>query len=284
MSNPRWDLDELVATVRRHDVPPAGTAASGWAALEEALAAGRGPTTTPARADLASHGAATTHGLGAAATISSVVVAVVAVLGLAAVLRNSPLAPDSRPKSTAPTPASAPVDPGEHAAEPIVEEPFVLPVADPGVVVTAERVAEQRPNRDRQRPRRLSSDQSSPAPSDSTSGSKPDALAEQARLLGLAWQAVNRGDATEALELVRRHALRFPQGPFGPEREACRVVAQCVRGDRAAAEQASAHLRRYPLGPYVRRIETACDVTARAETGDESTGLPATQRPHGIAQ
>jgi hypothetical protein len=71
-----------------------------------------------------------------------------------------------------------------------------------------------------------------------------------------------------ALDHVRAHARRFPDGALVQEREALRAVALCATGDGGAKAKADAFIAAHPQSPLVSKVRAACADLAAAE--DES--------------
>ncbi len=68
-------------------------------------------------------------------------------------------------------------------------------------------------------------------------------LEEERRLLEPARTALGRGMASQALELVEKHAAQFPRGELAEEREALWVQALSVSGDAASARDRAARFK-----------------------------------------
>lgn len=86
-----------------------------------------------------------------------------------------------------------------------------------------------------------------------------EALKEEAQLLRQAHDALTRGNAKEALNILERCAARFPNGALAPERNAERVFALCRAGRLPEARLAAAEfLRTYSVGPLAARVRSSC--------------------------
>ncbi|MCA9654589.1 MAG: hypothetical protein H6712_17710 [Myxococcales bacterium] len=272
MSDRRWSLDELVAAAREHDRPSERARRRGWAAIEAAIAAG--PVPPEGSGGGSGGGQASTGGAAGSAAASSsaisgttiglAVVVVASVVGLAGVWREPAATPRPRPPTAierAPTVGSSEVMVSGPSSE-VGTETASPPVAPRSAEAEA---VEAAPEHHRaRRPVRVEPATAAPevAPI-----SRPDSLVEQARVLGQAWKAMDEGDHERALVLVRRHALRFPESPLAPEREACRMIARCLRHEPSATTEARDYLRRNPRAPHAARVERACGV-------DEPNGDP----------
>lgn len=87
-------------------------------------------------------------------------------------------------------------------------------------------------------------------------------LAEEARLLKQAQQALRTGNPSQALAALTEHQRRFPRGQLGVERDAARVQALCGLNQRArAAEDAAAFLRQHPGSGLAAQVRASCGVT-----------------------
>jgi hypothetical protein len=90
--------------------------------------------------------------------------------------------------------------------------------------------------------------------------SGPTHLAAEMALLHEVSQALNEGELARAGALLREHQQRFSRGQLRAEREALRVLAQCMGHEAHASERARVYLRRAPDGVLAARIENACAV------------------------
>jgi hypothetical protein len=242
-------LDRLIAAAKEHDHPPVETTQRAWASLRSAIEAGIGPS-VPVVAS-----ASATTGLG----VKGIVVVVVAVVmaGAAAIgLRDDgdePVAVAASQETPRATERPAPPERTKLAAHEQEEDAAASEVVPAPFANAAEPVPDVAP---RSEPNRSGSSQ--PTPSEPAAAlENKSTLAEQARLLGEAWKAVNAGRSAHALELVAEHARRFPDSPLGPEREACRIVAWCVDERPWAAEKARAFLATHG-GLPASRVRRAC--------------------------
>ncbi|QRK11227.1 hypothetical protein JQX13_14810 [Archangium violaceum] len=81
-------------------------------------------------------------------------------------------------------------------------------------------------------------------------------LDEELALLEGAYQALQRGEAAEALAEAERHAVRFPSGALAQEREVLAIDALVRMGRRAeAGARAGAFRARYPTSTHWVRIQ-----------------------------
>ncbi len=84
----------------------------------------------------------------------------------------------------------------------------------------------------------------------------PDDLAAETLLLAEARRALSEGRPEVALEVLERHAQRFPEGTLQEERRAYQAIARC---DGSPSTQTAAQfLTRYPSSPHGARVRTAC--------------------------
>ncbi len=88
-------------------------------------------------------------------------------------------------------------------------------------------------------------------------------LADETRLLRAAQTAQRRGDETKALELLREHARRFPDGLLRVERGVAEVLSLCAQGRTDASNRLREQiLQQAPGVPAVGRIHTPCKATS----------------------
>jgi hypothetical protein len=84
-------------------------------------------------------------------------------------------------------------------------------------------------------------------------------VAEEARILRLAEDALRSGEASRALGLLDEHARTFPDGILVEERLAERVAALCMLGRVAEArEEGRRFLRAFPGSPLAEGVRTSC--------------------------
>jgi hypothetical protein len=102
---------------------------------------------------------------------------------------------------------------------------------------------------------------STPEPSKGSGPPPSGELRAEIDLIDRARAALQAGDTSEALDLLGRHAVRFPDGALAPEETALRVEA-LMRGSRTA--EARAYARRFiaanpasPLSERMRRLVNA---------------------------
>lgn len=251
MSERDVDLDRLISAVKRHDHPSAATTDRAWASLDAALGAGAAPSVP---IDLAA-AAGAAGGLGSKALVLVGIAAITAITtatvawtiesrGRAptiAVARDAPHADRDAP--------DAEVAPTQAAADPIA--PAVLAPASAIVPATTDSPEPPTAEAAAPTPRRT------PAASPTHDAAPTSTLAEEARLLGEAWRALNAGDPARALATVKLHAERFPTSALANEREAARIVAWCQEDRTWAAEQARRFIADH-TGAVVTRVERAC--------------------------
>ncbi|WP_257457845.1 hypothetical protein [Archangium lipolyticum] len=152
-------------------------------------------------------------------------------------------APAPAPSATpAPEPVETPVAPSPETIAAPMPEPVEMPVAPSAKTsaVPAPRVS---------RPRAAGT----PAPAAAGERASAD---EELTLLESAYQALQRGDAAEALAEADRHAERFPAGALAQEREVLAIDALVRMGRRAeAGTRAEAFRKRYPTSTHGVRIQ-----------------------------
>lgn len=84
-------------------------------------------------------------------------------------------------------------------------------------------------------------------------------LAEEARLLREANEAIQNGQPGVALDRLAQHERSYPNGLLTEERAGQRVLALCAAGrDTEAKGLARSFLSHYPQSPYVSRVEGSC--------------------------
>ncbi|MFO0647543.1 MAG: hypothetical protein U0326_14980 [Polyangiales bacterium] len=140
-------------------------------------------------------------------------------------------APVAAPARVAPAPARVALAPA-----------VIAPVAAPPVVAAPAAVVE------------------APARVHASHGARGvDTLAAESELLGAAHRAVNGGDASHALALLRSYGDRFPHGVLREERDVEVVFVLCRLGRRDEARAAAERfLRAHRHSPLAHRVETSC--------------------------
>jgi hypothetical protein len=97
-----------------------------------------------------------------------------------------------------------------------------------------------------------------PRDPDSTPPQDPtDALAEETRLVAAARRALSSSEPAMALEPLREHARRFPQGALAEEREAYVAIAHC-RHQPPQPEAARRFLAAHAGSVHAPRVQAAC--------------------------
>jgi hypothetical protein len=148
-------------------------------------------------------------------------------VGIAPAVRSTPPAPvvvRAAPPAAVPTASSTP----ESTPEPTLV--LELPNAPPRVAAA-------------------------PRPSEAPSSR---GLAAERALLDVARAAIARGDATEALASVDRHAHEYPDGVLVEEREALAIKALVAVGRRDDAERRAQRFEeRFPNGLMLRAVKSA---------------------------
>jgi hypothetical protein len=84
-----------------------------------------------------------------------------------------------------------------------------------------------------------------------------DALAEETRLVAEARRALSSSDPATALEPLREHARRFPQGALAEERDAYAAIAHC-RDQPPQREAARRFLAAHAGSVHAPRVQAAC--------------------------
>jgi TolA-binding protein len=214
--------------------PPSGSADHGWAALAaeigalEALGAASGVNHA---AQL--HAAAHTVKGGASLILAAKIAAGVAVAGGVLWGGSALLSPDSGSVTT------------RHIA------PMNAPASTPSVQEqSGEQVTGQSAEEDRA-PVKAPQSAGIPRPASSAT-----TLAEEGRLLAQAHQLVQSGNASQALEVLRLSASRYPRSVLYQEREVLTIEALGATGASGAARQrAERFLKRYPSSPHAGRLK-----------------------------
>ena len=99
-------------------------------------------------------------------------------------------------------------------------------------------------------------------PSPSAAPSLPP-LAEEARLLKQAQQALRDGQAGAALAALTEHQRRFPRGQLALERSAARIQALCGLGQKQQAErEGKAFLKQHPSSGLSAQVRASCGFSA----------------------
>jgi len=84
-------------------------------------------------------------------------------------------------------------------------------------------------------------------------------LAAEIELLARVNSAVNAGDGTRALALLREYDRRFAPGILAEERAAASVLSLCANGrKREGRSEGERFARRWPRSPLVGRVEASC--------------------------
>jgi hypothetical protein len=249
MNDGEAQLDRIIAAAKRHDRPSASTTQRAWAELDAAIIAGTGPSVP---VDVGASAAASGAGIKSLVIVGITVItaATTAIIAGAIESRDRDPIAAARPAAAptmhaAPSPlppavAPAAIPPAMPIAEPLPAAD--VPASEPTPVVRAG----VRPQNDR---------------SVATPGEAPatSTLAEQARLLGQAWRAINDGDTALALSQLQDHLRRFPDSALAQERDAARIVAWCTAKKPWANEHARRFLAAHEGGTLADRVARACD-------------------------
>jgi hypothetical protein len=88
-------------------------------------------------------------------------------------------------------------------------------------------------------------------------------LAEEARLLKQAQQALRAGEPQAALTALAEHQRRFPRGQLTLERSAARVTALCALGRTPQAlSAAEAFLQQHPQSGLSQQVRASCGLAS----------------------
>lgn len=82
-------------------------------------------------------------------------------------------------------------------------------------------------------------------------------LADERRIVALAWSALATKELDRAAELATEHARAFPRGALLPEREAIEALVSCAR-DRSTTTTSARFLERHAGSPLAARVRDAC--------------------------
>lgn len=196
---------------------------------------------------------------------------------------------DAAPRDTAAMPQAHPLTPAVATPAPLVQPEITPPLAP------AQPRDQTRPRPARRRgpaapshspeasaePRTGALGAASPVPptglaaptsddSEHSAGAAPASLPAQApgetrsngdelALIRSALARLNAGDAEQALLLLERHAVRYPQGVMAEERQGLRAIALCAtdRRDEGVVAQGD-FLRQAPSSALASRVQSAC--------------------------
>lgn len=237
MNGPTSGLDRLIAIAKAE---PVSGRERGWAAMEIALAENATPSVP---VEVAAPATATVATWGGLKTVLVAIVSAAAVVGTGMIATHRS---DDGPPRAAAAPTAAPVAIEVAATLPPAQLPAVVPVAPIAAppVPPGAAIAPARPT---------------PRPDASATAASPDDALEDVRLLGRAWQAIRESRFDDALALTDEHARRFAHSTLVPEREACRVVAMCERGDAEALAAARQYLGANTHRLHAKRVRGACE-------------------------
>lgn len=91
------------------------------------------------------------------------------------------------------------------------------------------------------------------------------------RLIAAAKSELEQGRPQLATAWLNEHAQRFPQGVFGVDREALRVLASCQQ--RRDMKEAQSFVARHPTSPMVERLLRACSPAASGSSNADFSKL-----------
>jgi hypothetical protein len=85
-----------------------------------------------------------------------------------------------------------------------------------------------------------------------------EGFGDEVALLQRTERALRAGEPELALSFVRELERRYPESPFGEERRAARVMAECALQRAGALERAASFLRDRPASVYSDRVRQLC--------------------------
>jgi hypothetical protein len=85
-----------------------------------------------------------------------------------------------------------------------------------------------------------------------------EGFSDEVALLQRAERALRAGQPELALSFVSELEQRYPESPFGEERGAARVMAECALSHTGALERAASFLRERPASVYSDRVRQLC--------------------------
>ncbi len=259
---PHDPLDALIATAKEHDRPPDGAVDQAWAAFVGG--GGGGGSDLPTGGEIAT-AAGAQAGMGLAlksvaalALVSATVVGVARWSAPPAESSTEPAgsAPLARRSADPEVARPRPSDPagGGLSVDPVVApSPLRAPAAPLSGPSGAGLVADRRPVP----PRRAEPADPEPTPPQPIAPGSASTLAEEARLVGSMWKALDRGDARRALVLARSHGTRFANGALRVEARAAGLAARCQLGRPTNLLELQS-VRREATPAVAKRISTAC--------------------------
>lgn len=268
MTQAPHDLDALIASARRSPpTPSTEVAAQGWSRLRGQLGAvvvAPQIDVPPGIVESAAVGksVATAAGWGwlGKAIASAAVTVTVGGVGIAAVGPGRAAPPAA---TTSATPSRSPIAASPSVASPIAASPSIvpaeLPAVVPAVVPTGVPEVSPAPVAVHVAPERVAE---APKTAPPRRGAPVVGVDVEAPLISAAVQALSRGDADRALEILATHRRRFPDGVMGEDREAVRIFAMCRAGRDAATLRAD-FLRRWPSSPHAPKVREACSPDGR---------------------
>ncbi len=238
-------LDALIATAKAKDVPPEGAEDQAWAAFAGSLGGGGGGSDVPV-AEVAT----AAKGVGLAIKVAvGVALASAAAVGVVrwSAAEPEPHAGPSVSSERSPAPASVVPPPPRAAAPPV--SVGVAPVAAPELPSEPEPVARAA--------RVRSLDASAGAQREPIAPASASTLAEEARLVGSMWKALDLDDAAQALSLAKSHGVRFEGGALELEARAAALAARCVLGRPTDLREFEA-VQKAATPSVAKRVSAAC--------------------------
>ncbi|MCH9688098.1 MAG: sigma-70 family RNA polymerase sigma factor [Deltaproteobacteria bacterium] len=242
----RWGVrepaEQLVRMSRGHTRPPATARRRVWALLAVRLS--RGGTSAVTAASVG-----TWKGIAAGLAIAGALV-------VGAVRSGPSTAPPSPSPSQVPVASVSPPDPvrethGAQREGAPTPEPTVAPAADEAALTERRRPA--------RRGTAVAATRSS-RPSEAAS----DALSAEVEMVARARAAIDQGQTPRALEILHRHAERFPKGQLKIERAAYRAIALCEGGDTIRGRgEARVFVASHPSSSLRARVTDACGLRPR---------------------
>lgn len=240
-------LDALISTAKVQDRPPEGAEDQAWAAFAGSLGGGDGGdgggSDAPGAAEVATLAGA--KGLAIKLAVGAVLAsaATVGVLRWSAPSNEPPAEPTvSAERSPAAASVATPVPVGSPAVSAVVP-----PVAAPQTPTASVPV----------RPPPRARTGREPVPPEPVEPALASTLAEEARLVGSMWKALDGGDPERALSLAQSHGARFKGGELSLEARGAALAARCVLGRPTNLRELEV-VQKAAAPAVAKRISAAC--------------------------
>lgn len=243
-------LDALIATAKAHDVPPEDAENRAWAAFAGTLGGGGGGL--PGAPEVAGK-----KGIGLALKIAgSVVLASVTGVGVAqwSTPGETP-PPASHVSAEAPSPGPVTAERSPTHTRVATSDAPVAPVLPPATMVDTPASPATPPSKSPPRTHAVATPEPLADAPDLTRSAST--LAEEARLVGSMWKALERGEAKRALSLAQAHGARFEDGALGLEARAAALAARCLLGRPTDLAELDA-VNKLSTPSIAKRISSAC--------------------------